>query len=436
VAGPWRWSTARGPRAHPPVSSSTCLGLGRPRARAASCRTRRGGRAVMTREGRPAAPDAAHAQGRRGRSMAAAGQRRWPQGPPGLPGLPHEAGAMTASVPQRVWPGASPWTARAGPSRAGTKPRRLGRWCGAEGPWGGGPEGRPSLQEGRTGSPPARHGQETPEVFPPLLGAGALEPVGDVPRPSRLPRPAGRAPRGVCRVALLEAGSRPGAGPDRSHAPGCRAQGWPSGRRPCGQTGPPAPGSPVAPAGVWRSTATARGWGGVAGPRRGRPGARVACRPRLAQPPPGRRRGKPRGGTGRRRRRRPAPASRVRGRRRGPRGEACERKVPWPCASAPRRGVALATRGGERAQEGRTWGGAARGAWAETPPSWSRRSARRRGQRVGAARSRPRPVPGQGPWPSRHARRETRLAPARLRLPPVHARCPPRRLRRSDAVPI
>ena len=36
----------------------------------------------------------------------------------------------------------------------------------------------------------------------------------------------------------------------------------------------------------------------------------------------------------------------------------------------------------------------------------------------------------------RHARRQTRLAPARLRLPPVNARCPSRRLRRGDAVPI
>ena len=38
--------------------------------------------------------------------------------------------------------------------------------------------------------------------------------------------------------------------------------------------------------------------------------------------------------------------------------------------------------------------------------------------------------------PGRHARRQARLAPARLCLPTVDARCPPRRLRRSDAVPI
>ena len=36
----------------------------------------------------------------------------------------------------------------------------------------------------------------------------------------------------------------------------------------------------------------------------------------------------------------------------------------------------------------------------------------------------------------RDARRQTRLAPARLRLPPVNARRPPRRLRRGDAISI
>src|SRR5258708_11614745 len=40
----------------------------------------------------------------------------------------------------------------------------------------------------------------------------------------------------------------------------------------------------------------------------------------------------------------------------------------------------------------------------------------------------------RAPW--RHARWQTRLAPARLRLPPVDARSPPRRLRRGHAVPI
>ena len=75
--------------------------------------------------------------------------------------------------------------------------------------------------------------------------------------------------------------------------------------------------------------------------------------------------------------------------------------------------------------------------------------ARRRGgaaaRQAGQARGQPQDdVPDGRPPPAhpaaraarRHARRQARLAPARLRLPHVHARRPPRRLRRGDAVPV
>ena len=61
-----------------------------------------------------------------------------------------------------------------------------------------------------------------PVFLPPILGEGVLETVLGAPRPSRLPRPAVRDTSRDCRVSLLYEVSRPGAGTDRSHAPGCR----------------------------------------------------------------------------------------------------------------------------------------------------------------------------------------------------------------------
>ena len=124
-----------------------------------------------------------------------------------------------------------------------------------------------------------------PVFLPPILGEGALETVLGAPRPSRLPRPAVRDTSRVCLVSLLYEVSSPGAGTDRSHAPGCRYNVLTSCMRPCWQTGHTAPGSPADTSGVLRSTATSRGWGCVACPRRVRHCASFSCRTRLAKKP-------------------------------------------------------------------------------------------------------------------------------------------------------
>src|SRR5215813_4327204 len=98
-----------------------------------------------------------------------------------------------------------------------------------------------------------------PVFVPPILGGGALETVVGAPCPSRLFRPAVWDTRGVCLVSLLYEVSSPGAGTERSHAPGWRYKVWTSCMRPCWQTGHTAPGSPTSTSGVLRSTAIARG---------------------------------------------------------------------------------------------------------------------------------------------------------------------------------
>ncbi len=105
------------------------------------------------------------------------------------------------------------------------------------------------------------------------------------PRPSSLPRPAVRDTSGSASSCLLSEVSSPGAGTDRSHAPGCRYNVLTSCMRPCWQTGHMAPGSPADTAGILRSTATSRAWGWVPCPKRVRHCASFSWRTRLAKKP-------------------------------------------------------------------------------------------------------------------------------------------------------
>jgi hypothetical protein len=158
-----------------------------------------------------------------------------------------------------------------------------------------------------------------------------------------------RTRAGVCLGCLSEV-SRPGTGPARAQAAGCRDTVWTRGMRPCWQAGHTAPSSPAATVEGWRSSATAasRLRECRVCPRRARHCTRCAWRTRFAKHPPCRIRWPPRGGTCSLSRRKPSTAASGRGRRRWPRWDSCERQVPGPSSKGSGAPGGRAQAGGER----------------------------------------------------------------------------------------
>jgi hypothetical protein len=196
-------------------------------------------------------------------------------------------------------------------------------------------------------APPRRGTPRRPQGFSQLLGHETWGMRVDAPRRSRRARPAVQDTGGVCLGCLSEV-SRPGTGPARAQAAGCRDTVWTRGMRPCWQAGHTAPSSPAATVEGWRSSATAasRLRECRVCPRRARHCTRCAWRTRFAKHPPCRIRWPPRGGTCSLSRRKPSTAASGRGRRRWPRWDSCERQVPGPSSKATRRWVERAPRGG------------------------------------------------------------------------------------------